>query len=105
MKIIVRDKEAGLTSKQKQLIIDKFKNIPKILKKFRVEEKTANLKVEKGSRWGYIVNFSMPLPKKRLIIAEAKDKSFRNAINELKDLVVRQVTDYKEKLNKNKSDF
>lgn len=100
MKVVIKDRDVGLSEKEESLILDKFKDIPKILENFRVKDKIANLRVKKGSRWGYKASFSMLLPKKKHIFAEVKGKNFKDAINELKDLIVRQIREYKEKLEK-----
>jgi ribosome-associated translation inhibitor RaiA len=102
MKIIVKDRDAKLTRREESLILDKFKDVSKILKGFKIEEKIANLRVKKGSRWGYRVSFSMRLPKKKHIFAEVKGNNFKNAVNKLKDLVERQITDYKEKTSESR---
>ena len=99
MQIIIESKDVEITDKLRELIVQKLgTDVDKYLKDFNEDIKTAEVKIEQGSRWGYRVSFSMWLPKKEHIYAEEKNRSLETAINSVKDIVQREVRKYKEKL-------
>lgn len=99
MKLIIEAKDIELTEKIVELINQKLgDDIEKYLTKFSEDIKTADIRIEEGSRWGFKVSFSMWLPNKEHIYAEEKHKNLDTAINSLKDEVQRAVRKYKEKL-------
>lgn len=99
MRLQIESKGVELIEKHHELIQQKLgDDIDKYLKNFDEDIKTADIRIEEGSRWGYKISFSMWLPKKEHIYAEEKDKLLENAINTLKDEIQRAVRKYKERL-------
>ncbi|MBN1168455.1 HPF/RaiA family ribosome-associated protein [Candidatus Woesebacteria bacterium] len=100
MQININPKDLKISEKQELFIFRKFKSLTKILKRFDPDEKTVDIRVVEGSRWGYKISFSMWLPRKKHIFAKVKGKNFEDAVNELKQIVIRQVRQYKEELTR-----
>lgn len=99
MKLQIESKGVEITDKLRELIDQKLgTDIDKYLKHMDEDIKTAEIRIEEGSRWGYKVSFSMWLPGKEHIFAEEKNKNLDTAINSLKDEVQRAVRKYKERL-------
>jgi ribosome-associated translation inhibitor RaiA len=68
------------------------------LPKLNQEIKTATIKIEKHTRWGYKVNFDMWLPEKYQIFAESRKENLRSALVDLKRQLERQIKKYKASL-------
>jgi len=99
MQIDIQAKGVELTEQLQTLIFQKLgTDINKFLKNFDDDIKKAEVRIEAAQRWGYKVSFSMLLPKKEHIYAEEKNKNLDTAINSLKDVVQKEIRNYKDKL-------
>jgi ribosome-associated translation inhibitor RaiA len=96
MNINISTKKIELTDKERLMILEKFGEIPDLLKRYNPSQAYADVKVQRGSRYGYKISFSMHLLQKKHIYAEVKNKKFVSAVTDLRDTVERQIKDYKE---------
>ncbi len=71
----------------KEKLSGKFSSLDKFLTHVPPDLQQVNVRVTKGSRWGYAVAASMPLPK-REVVAEAEDKDLLTAV----DLIVNKLS-------------
>lgn len=65
---------------------------------FNPDLKVADVRIKKRSRWGYMTNFSMVLPGKKQIYAEAVDTNLDTALRALRHKIERQLKSYRGKL-------
>ena len=83
----------------KKIVDEKLnQHLEKYLQDFAPDIKTANVKVEKLSRWGYEVSFDMWLPGREHIFAKAIHKELAGAILELREELEREIEKYKSEL-------
>lgn len=104
MQIIINSQGEKLSDREKNLVLKKLADVSKILEKFSPENITADIRVKRSTRWGYKISFSTFLPKKKHIFVQVKGKEYKSAVNKLKDIVVRRVRQYKEKVSENKAE-
>lgn len=88
-----------LDEKLTKFIDERFTSkIDRLLTDFDEDMKTASLRIQKGVRWGFKVSFDLVLPGKKQIYSDETGKDLQTTILALRDEVVRQVKDYKDKL-------
>jgi ribosomal subunit interface protein len=99
MRIKIIGGNIDVTPRIKRLVQNKIaRNLEKYLPKLNQEIKTATIKIEKHTRWGYKVNFDMWLPEKYQIFAESRKENLRSALVDLKRQLERQIKKYKASL-------
>ncbi len=102
MKLEIITKKIELTDYVRKLIDTKLvPKIAKLLRAFEDDEKIATVRLTTRSRWGYKVSLSMYLPGKVLIYGVEVHKDLQAAIVNLREEVVRQIKEYKEKRGSN----
>jgi len=87
-KLEITDHIEQLLHQQLSLKLDKY------LSSFNSDLKKADVHIQKRSRWGYKINFSMVLPGKQ-IYADEVDKHLPTAIRKLRARLVRQLKEYR----------
>ncbi len=88
-----------LDEKLTKFIEERFtQKIDKLLMDFDEDMKIATMRIEKGSRWGFKVNFDLMLPGKKHVYSDETGKNLQTTILALRNEVMSQVKDYKEKL-------
>lgn len=92
MKLQIIGENFEVTDRIKKLVEEKIeKNLEKYLQTFNEDMKTATIKIEKGPRWGYWVNFNMWLPLKKQIYAQAHGKNLISVLVALREKIRRQI--------------
>ena len=98
MKIEIKTKDLEITDFVQKLVDNKLKpKIDRLLKKLPADRKSALLRLTTRSRWGYKASLSMSLPGKVRIFGKEIHKNLESAIVNLREEVVRQIKEYKEK--------
>ena len=102
MRIKITTDGLELTPRIRRLVNEKIGlGLEKHLPHLNEEIKTADVKIIKGSRWGYKVNFDMRLPKNYQIYAEGEHEGLLSALVNLRDKLIRQIKNYKNELKVN----
>jgi len=97
MLVNINSKDVKLTDKMKSLVNKKLgETVTKYVKKIP-HDKVAEVRVRKGSRFGYRVSFSMNLVGNFKIFAEAKAKTFIESLTSLREKLERQLLEFKRK--------
>lgn len=99
MEIELIMKNISLTDQQLKIIRDKFESkLSQLISDFDSDTKRATMTVAKRSGWGYEVKYTMNLPQKKYIHAQAVNDSFETAIIDLREKIERQIKKYKEEI-------
>lgn len=92
MKLQIIGKNFPLNQRIKTVIGRKMEDsLEDILQEFNNDIKKAFVKIEKRTRWGYQINFSMWLPGKRHIFAEEVGKTMFFTITSLRQKIQREI--------------
>jgi len=101
VKIDIKTKDLEITEYIQKLVQKKLvSKIDRVTKNLTDDEKKATLRLKKRSRWGFRVNLSMWLPGKHHIFSEEIHKDLQSALVNLREEVISQIKEYKEKHNK-----
>ncbi len=104
MNVQINVEDMDLTPDIGRVLQEKFiVKIEKYLTNFNEDIKTASIRIKKGSRWGYRINFSLYLPEKKHIFAEEKHEDLAVAITQLEKEITRQIREYKERITRKRS--
>lgn len=96
MRIKIIGDNIKITPKIRSLVNNKIiLGLEKYLPELNQEIKTATMKIEKHTRWGYKVNFDMWLPEKYQIFAESRKESLSSALVDSREQLERQIKKYK----------
>ena len=88
-----------LTDEQAETIGNKFDaKLDRLLVNYAPDVKEATMTVEKRSRWGYKLKFTMTLPGNEYLHADAVNDSFETGIVNLREKLERQIKEYKEEI-------
>lgn len=73
------------------------RHLDKLLQNYNQEVKTAVVKVGRGTRWGWEVNFDLMLPGNHRIFADHKDENLVVTFTGLREKLEKQIKKYREK--------
>ena len=97
MLVNINSKDVKLTDKMKGLVNEKLGGtVTKYLKGIP-HDKVAQVRMKRGSRFGYNISFSMNLAGNVKIFAEAKAKTFIKSLTSLREKLERQILVFKKK--------
>lgn len=92
MKLQIVGKNFSLNRRIKTIIARKMEDgLEDILQEFNEDIKKAIVRIEKRTRWGYQIVFSMWLPGKRHIFAEEAGKTIFFTITSLRQKIQREI--------------
>ncbi|KKP69376.1 ribosomal subunit interface protein [candidate division CPR3 bacterium GWF2_35_18] len=102
MKIIINAENIELNDQIREYIDEKIgKELNRLLNKIsNVESLSANVTINKRSRWGFKVKFDALLPIKEHIFAEAINKDLLACLTDLREKIEVQLNKYKAKIKK-----
>ena len=97
MKIQISWDKITPTEEEKEMVMEKFVILDKLLQKFEEDLKVASVNIAKRSRWGFRVKFDMQLPSKHIFATEMGD-DLVNVVVAVREEVERQIKEYVEKM-------
>lgn len=97
MLVNINSKDIKLTDRMRSLVNKKLgATVTKYLRGIP-HDKMAEVRLKKGSRFGYRISFSMLLPGNFKVFANAKAKTFFLAVTALREKIERQLLEFKGK--------
>lgn len=92
MKILLTGVNMDIPDYMPQLVEKKLAhNLEKILTNVNQQTITADLIIEKHTRWGYVLKFTVLLPKKKRIFAKSHQKDFLLCLTDLREKLEHQI--------------
>ncbi len=91
MRILINASNIDLDHERVGQVIDKLGRLDKYLQNYSEETKTVNMRISRRSRFGYRMNFSLRLPEKKHLYANAISKNFVNALVNLREQLEKQI--------------
>jgi len=76
--------------------------LAKYTRPFQTSFQRSALTIKRGSRWGYIANFTMILPKNENIFAQAEGKTISATLVPLRQKIAKQLHKYRARLGINR---
>ncbi len=96
MEINLTVNDFELTDEQAKIIRDKFEaKLDRLITDYAPDVKEATMTVTKRTRWGYELKFTMTMPKKKYLHADAVNDSLETGIVDLREKIEQQVKKYK----------